>query len=76
MVKIRLTRQGQGHNKFFKIVVINEQVKRNGQALDMVGYWQPAKKIEVIDIKKIKTWIAKGAVLSNTVLELVKGKLD
>lgn len=72
MVKIRLARQGSGHNKFFRIIVIDEKQKRSGQALDTVGFWQPSKNLEKVDFKKIQNWVDKGAILSNAVSELVK----
>jgi len=71
MVKIRLARQGSGHNNFFRIVAIDEKAKTSGQALDMIGYWQPSKKLVEIDKKKVANWVKRGAVVTKAVENLI-----
>jgi small subunit ribosomal protein S16 len=71
MIKIRLTRQGSGLNKFFRIIAIDESKKRSGEALESIGYWQPSKNLKQIDTKKIAVWVAKGAKLTKAVEKLI-----
>ena len=71
MIKIRLARQGSGHNKFYRIIAIDEQSKRSGKALDIVGYWQPSKKTKDVNVKRINEWVAKGAQITKAVEKLI-----
>ncbi len=74
MLKIRLSRQGRSHNKFYRVVTIDKNSKRSGEALDTVGFWQPAKNMLSLDKKKIDKWLAKGAKLTKAVSNLIKLK--
>lgn len=71
MIKIRLARQGKGHNKFYKIVATEKRSKRNGEALEILGHWQPSSQLKNIDSKKINELVKKGAKLSKAVESLL-----
>ena len=46
---------------------------RDGRTLDILGYYDPAKK-SYFQLKKdkITAWVAKGAQMSDTVISLMK----
>lgn len=71
-VKIRLTRLGKRNDPFYRVVAIDESSKREGQALDTLGYWHP--KANQVEVKKdaIEAWIKKGAVASAAVKKLLQ----
>lgn len=73
-LKLRLTRMGSKKKPFYRIVAMNSETRRNGRALDYVGYYNPMT--DPVDIKidqdKIKTWIERGAKPSDTVRSLLK----
>jgi len=71
MIKIRLTRRGAKKAPFYRVVAIDEKNKREGKPQDIIGYWQPKKKLVKIDEKKLSDWIKKGAKITKKVNELI-----
>lgn len=72
MIKIRLAREGVTKKPFYKIVAIDERAKMSGKAFEVLGYWQPSKKIKNIDLEKIQAWLKRGAQLTPAVKNLLK----
>ena len=73
-VSIRLTRMGSNKNAFYRIAVMPTRSKRDGLALDTLGYYRPdanPKQAE-LNLERIQDWIKKGAIVSSTVMRLVK----
>ena len=75
-VRIRLQKAGKASNKAYnyRIVALPKKEGRDGRTLDILGYYDPAKKpaLYSIDKDKVNAWIAKGAQLSDTVRSLMK----
>ncbi len=75
-VRIRLQKAGKSSNKSYnyRIVALPKKEGRDGRTLDILGYYDPAKKpaAYAINKEKIDQWVAKGAQLSNTVRSLMK----
>lgn len=65
MIKIRLKREGVKNKPFYRIVV--------GKSLDVLGFYNPIKKILKVDRKKVSDWIAQGAQVTPTVKKLLEG---
>lgn len=76
MVKIRLTRTGKRNAPSYRIIAIDSRSKRDGKALDIIGFWDPKTEPEtlVFDEKKIEAWLERGAQLSETVAKLINRK--
>ncbi len=77
MIVIRLKRGGRTNKDFFFIVVMDKRSRRDGKALDVLGFYNPTpagaqQKIEIKNLDTLKSWIAKGAQLTETVKRLVK----
>lgn len=72
-VKMRLTRMGDKKSPFYRIVVVDSRVARDGMYIDKVGYYNPvAKPAEVvIDADKAKDWLSKGVQPTETVRSLL-----
>ncbi len=72
-VKIRLTRLGRKKMPFYRIIVADIESKRDGKFLDILGTYDPLKDpAEVkIDSDKLKIWLDRGALPSNTVKSLI-----
>ncbi|WNY64306.1 30S ribosomal protein S16 [Borreliella americana] len=72
-VKIRLKRMGAKKRPYYRIVVMNSTSPRDGRAIEELGYYHPVEKQNQIKIKedRIKDWISKGAILSDTVKMLL-----
>jgi len=72
-VKIRLTRFGRKKMPFYRIIVADIEAKRDGKFLDILGTYDPMKDpVEVkIDSDKLKIWLDRGAIPTNTVKSLI-----
>jgi small subunit ribosomal protein S16 len=65
---------GSKKRPFYRIVAVNGADRRDGRALDYLGYYNPmTKPADIkIDAEKVKEWIGKGAKPSDTVRSLLK----
>jgi small subunit ribosomal protein S16 len=72
-VSIRLSRMGSNKNAFYRIVVLPTRSRRDGSALDTLGYYRPDAnpKEAKLNLERTKAWIKKGAIVSSTVMRLV-----
>lgn len=65
---------GSKKRPFYRIVAVNSETRRDGRALDIIGYYNPM--VEPNDVKidndKVKEWIDRGAQPSDTVRSLLK----
>ncbi|MDQ7032197.1 MAG: 30S ribosomal protein S16 [Desulfonauticus sp.] len=73
-LKLRLTRMGSKKRPFYRIVAINSATRRDGRALDIVGYYNPMTEPPTINVdpEKLKKWMDRGAKPSDTVRSLLK----
>jgi small subunit ribosomal protein S16 len=74
-VKIRMMRLGRRHRPFFRINAVDGRTPRNGRILEKLGHYDPLEKDEakqiVIDLEKVKKWLDKGAVPSESVDDIL-----
>ena len=72
-VKIRLTRMGDKRDPFYRVVIVDSRVARDGAYIDKVGYYNPTTQpAEVVfDVEKAKDWLAKGVQPTDTVKNLL-----
>ena len=73
-LKLRLTRMGSKKKPFYRIVAVDSASRRDGRALDYVGYYNPmTEPAEIkIDQDKVNSWIERGAQPTDTVRSLLK----
>ncbi len=73
-LKLRLTRMGSKKKPFYRIVAVDSASRRDGRALDYVGYYNPmTESADIkIDQEKVKNWIELGAQPTDTVRSLLK----
>ncbi len=73
-VTIRLTRKGRRKLPFYRVVVSDQRMKRDGRFLEVLGTYDPlATEGGVkLDLDKIKAWQDKGATTTPVVRTLVK----
>ena len=74
MVKIRLKRMGAKKKPFYRVVVADSRYPRDGRFIEEIGYYDPCHEPAIINIdeEKVKSWVASGATLSDTVKSLMK----
>ncbi len=76
MLKIRLTRIGKRNSPQYRIVVMPARSKRDGKAIEYIGYYNPISKKLKLDVERAKYWISVGAKPTETVKSfLVKKKI-
>ncbi len=73
-VKIRLSRTGRKKMAFYRVVVADSQMPRDGRCIAYVGTYAPREnpaKIVIDDAVTLK-WLSKGAQPTETVKSLLK----
>jgi small subunit ribosomal protein S16 len=74
---IRLKRIGTKKRPYYRIVVVDNKAPRDGKTIDEVGYYHPIETESnqiVFDAEKVRTWIDKGASVSDTVRSILNKK--
>ena len=74
---IRLKRFGTKKRPYYRIVVIDKKAPRDGRTIEEVGYYHPIEaedKQIVFDPEKVRAWLDKGAVVSDTVRSILNKK--
>ncbi len=72
-VRMRLTRMGDNKSPFYRIVVTDSRVSRDGAYIDKIGHYNPltVPAEVVIDADKAKDWLSKGVQPTETVKSLL-----
>lgn len=73
-VRIRLNKIGAKKRPFYRLVVADSRMPRDGRFLEIIGHYNPiVDPVEiVVDKEKAQNWLAKGARPSETVKRLLK----
>lgn len=73
-VKIRLARTGRKKMAFYRVVVADSKMPRDGRCIAYVGTYAPRENPAKIVIDEAVTlkWLAKGALPTETVKSLLK----
>jgi small subunit ribosomal protein S16 len=72
MLKLRLKRTGRKGSPSYRLVIMENTFRRDGRAIDQVGYYNPITKQYKFDATKIKKWLNCGAQPTQTVSSLLK----
>ena len=74
MVKIRLTRLGDAHTPFYRVVVSDSRRARDGGVIENLGTYDPLKKDNNIQInaERAAYWISVGAQPTDTAKQVLK----
>jgi small subunit ribosomal protein S16 len=73
-VRIRLTRVGATKQPAYRVVVTDSRSARDSRSIETLGHYNPrTTPVEfVVDAEKVKSWLAKGALPSDTVARLLR----
>lgn len=73
MLAIRMRRTGSKKRPFFRVVVSEGKSKKEGQFIEVLGFYNPRTKPAVVEINKerIAHWIKNGARPSDSVRTLL-----
>jgi small subunit ribosomal protein S16 len=75
-LKIRLSRGGAKKRPFYRIVVADSRMPRDGRFIERLGTFDALKNKEdptrlVLDVEKAKEWMVKGATPTDRVARLL-----
>lgn len=71
MLKIRLKRTGKRNDPHYRIVVMPARSKRDGKAVEYIGYYNPRTKEINLKAHRAKHWISVGAQPTATVKSIL-----
>lgn len=74
MISIRLARYGRKKAPFYRIVAVDSTKKPTGKVLEVLGFYNPAKKTKEIKKDGVTAWVKKGAQITPTVKKLIETK--
>lgn len=62
-VKIRLMRMGKRKQPHYRIVVVEEASKRDGEVVEVIGHYHPLVQTDdlTLDVARALQWLEKGA---------------
>lgn len=75
MVKIRLMRMGSIHNPHYRLVVVDDRVKRGGDYIEQIGYYDPRETTNApltVEVERANYWLSQGAQPTDTALRLLE----
>ncbi|MDB5509301.1 MAG: rpsP [Hyphomicrobiales bacterium] len=77
-LKIRLSRGGAKKRPFYRIVVADSRMPRDGRFIERLGTFDPLKAKDdasrlVLDVEKAQVWMTKGAQPTDRVARLLDG---
>jgi small subunit ribosomal protein S16 len=75
--RIRLKKFGTKKRPFYRIVVMDSRLPRDGKTLEDLGVYHPIEKEEdqiSFDADKVRAWLDKGATCTDTVRSLLNKK--
>ncbi|MFZ3063303.1 MAG: 30S ribosomal protein S16 [Actinomycetota bacterium] len=74
MLKIRLTRAGRKKIPFYRVVVADARMPRDGRFIEVIGHYDPKREPSLIKIdeEKARFYLAKGAQPTQAVANLLK----
>ena len=73
-LKIRLSRIGATHQPHYRIVVAETRSRRDGDAVETLGTYDPRTKGKQVNLKldRVDYWIGKGAKPTDTLHSIIK----
>ena len=75
MLKIRLKKLGRKKQASYRIIVIDSRKRRDGRALEEVGFYNPITKETKINLPSIQHRVSQGAKITPTVQYLINKTL-
>jgi small subunit ribosomal protein S16 len=74
MLSIRLRRTGTTKRPYYRVVVADSRMTRDGRFVEVLGHYDPRRDPAVvkIDTERASYWMGRGAKASDTVRSLLK----
>jgi len=72
MIKLRLKRYGKKREVSYRIVAMNSASRRDGRALQELGFYNPRTDETRLDVPGIVRWLQQGAQPTDTVRHILQ----
>lgn len=72
MLKIRFQRFGKNKTPMYRIAVLEKSSKRDGEPVEILGFYNPKSKELVLNTERAKYWQSVGAQASDSVKTILK----
>jgi len=72
MLKLRLKKFGRKGQPSYRIVITDSRVKRDGKAIEELGFYNPFTKETYLKVNEIKSRLQTGAQPTETVRNILK----
>ena len=72
MLKLRLKKIGRKRQPCYRMIIIPNTSRRDGTAIDEVGYYNPITKEVSFNSEKIVKWLKNGVQPTNTVKRILE----
>jgi small subunit ribosomal protein S16 len=72
MIKLRLKRYGKKRGASYRIVVMNSRARRDGRALEELGFYNPQTNETRLDVPGIVRRLKQGAQPTDTVRRILE----
>ena len=75
--RIRLKKFGTKKRPYYRIVVMDSRVPRDGKTIEELGFYHPIEAEEKqvsFDAEKVRKWLDNGATVSDTVRKILNRK--
>ena len=71
-----MRRMGAKNSPFYRMVVADGNMPRDGRFLEILGYYDPKKQPEILELKEDRVihWLSRGASPSDTARSLLRQK--
>jgi len=75
-VRLRLQRKGKPKRPHYRIVAVDQRVKRDGKPIEILGHYDPIAENGAcsVNMERIDYWLTVGAKASERVSALIKKK--
>ena len=70
MLKLRFKKYGRKGQPCYRIVAMDSRTKRDGRAIEQIGYYNPLTKETHLKTTQIKKYLANGAQITDSVKNL------
>lgn len=71
MLKLRLKRIGRKRQPFYRLVIMENTMRREGRSIDQVGHYNVLTKKLVLNKSKLEKWLNIGVKPTRTALSLL-----
>jgi len=70
-VTLRMARYGRKKRPFYRIVAADRRFSRDGRYLEIIGTYDPSRKITELKKESAEKWLNVGAIVSPTVKDIL-----